>query len=66
MFLFIFILLSYNIFLSFDIEVVNLQTSILANMNWYILGNNYNLQETLCLILLIPASIKSAQFGAHI
>jgi NADH:ubiquinone oxidoreductase subunit 5 (subunit L)/multisubunit Na+/H+ antiporter MnhA subunit len=64
--MFIFILLLYNIFLTLDITILNSQIYVLDNTMIYIFNYKINFIEFLCLILLVPASIKSAQFGAHI
>ena len=65
-FLFIFILLVFNVFYDLDILTFNAQVTKYLSYNFFFGGCNVNLIEFLSFLIISSAFIKSAQLGAHL
>jgi len=65
-FLFVFLIIVYNLTYDFDIMSINNQIIFFKNFKINLLNFNVNVIEVLCFFLLSCSFIKSAQFGAHI
>ena len=65
-FLFVFLIIIYNLTYDFDIMSINNQIIFFKNFKINLLNFNVNVIEVLCFFLLSCSFIKSAQFGAHI
>jgi NADH:ubiquinone oxidoreductase subunit 5 (subunit L)/multisubunit Na+/H+ antiporter MnhA subunit len=65
-FLFVFILLTFNTFYDLDILTFNSEVSKYLSYNFFFGGFNINLVEFLSFLLIGSAFIKSAQIGTHL
>lgn len=64
-FMFMFLIVTYSVYYTFDILALNNQAFISSNSSVNILGFNFNSIELVCVFLLGAAFIKSAQFICH-
>ena len=65
-FLFIFVILVFNVMLTLDIPTFINQVHLYENYNICLLSFKVNYLEFISMIILVCIFIKSAQFGMHI
>jgi len=66
LFLFVVIVLIFNTIFTLDIPTILNQIYLYESYTLVIFNITFNYLEVICLLFLICAFIKSAQFGAHI